>query len=115
MISFSNELHDATFRSSISCHVAVRSNAFDGAQDINGIEDVVKGDVVERFTQVEIFGISHKKMKFWVFCARAGDHHIADLDAYSGSVHAKKISGLATQFQPLLRLNNEFSRRRIRP
>ena len=80
------------------------------SQDIDGVEDVVEKDVIERFVKIEFFGVTLKEMQFRMVHLRARDHGVADLGPHSVSRFraGQVVPGLATQFQnALVGLDNE--------
>jgi hypothetical protein len=77
--------------------VAVVPDLFERLQDIDGVEDVVEEDVVERFAKFEFFGIALREEKLRELLSCDLDHRLAKLnaDAITWFHRIEQMAGLA--------------------
>src|SRR5215471_15256101 len=83
---------------------AMLADAFEGVEDVHGVENVVENDVVELFVELEIFGITLQEMQIGMLGGGVIDHHLADLDANSKFRHdgSEKMAGFAAHVKDAL-------------
>src|ERR1700743_831929 len=82
-------------------------------QDVDGVENVIEDDVIERLVQFQRLEIALHKIEFGMVLTRARDHLVADFhaDAVRGANRSQHVPGLATQLQhTFVRLDDELQR-----
>src|SRR5262249_24586430 len=80
---------------------AMATHALEGAQDVDGVEDMVENDVVKGFAEIESFGIAGEEMEVRMVAPRDFDHRLADFDAETvgGSQRGKQCTCLAANLE----------------